>query len=168
MGGLTLPLNDCTEAGVQGLHTCADPGGGGKGALAPPPHKILLPQIVRRGPRGPCPPPPGGDKRALAPPLTKSWIRLCHSEEFFPPLASEKVVGLSPPTHTHTLLRVGGGAKAPSAPPRLRHPCIGLCSGVDPGEGRHGSPPPPPAPLNLKRAHAHDAHSWTPPPRLGL
>ena len=28
-------------------------GGGGKGA----PHKILLPQIVRRGPRGPWPPP---------------------------------------------------------------------------------------------------------------
>ena len=39
VGGLTLPLNDCTEAGVQGLH----------------------------------------------------------SEEFFSPLASEKVVGLSPP-----------------------------------------------------------------------
>ena len=39
VGGLTLPLNDCTEAGVQGLH----------------------------------------------------------SEEFLFPLASEKVVGLSPP-----------------------------------------------------------------------
>ena len=52
--------------------------GGAKGALAPPPpHKILLPQIVRRGPRGPWPPPPRGAKRALAPPLTKSWIRLC-------------------------------------------------------------------------------------------
>ena len=53
VGGLTLPLNDCTEAGVQGLH----------------------------------------------------------SEEFFCPLASEKVVGLSPPTSQ------SGGAKAPSAPP---------------------------------------------------
>ena len=53
VGGLTLPLNDCTEAGVQGLH----------------------------------------------------------SEDFFPPLASEKVVGLSPPTPQ------SGGAKAPSAPP---------------------------------------------------
>ena len=53
VGGLTLPLNDCTEAGVQGLH----------------------------------------------------------SEGFFPPLASEKVVGLSPPTPQ------SGGAKAPSAPP---------------------------------------------------
>ena len=53
VGGLTLPLNDCTEAGVQGLH----------------------------------------------------------SEEFFSPLASEKVVGLSPPTPQ------SGGAKAPSAPP---------------------------------------------------
>ena len=32
--------------------------GGGKGALPPPPQKkILLPQIVRRGPRRPCPPP---------------------------------------------------------------------------------------------------------------
>ena len=46
VGGLTLPLNDCSEAGVQGLH----------------------------------------------------------SEEFFSPLASEKVVGLSPPP----LLKVGG------------------------------------------------------------
>ena len=53
VGGLTLPLNDCTEAGVQGLH----------------------------------------------------------SEEFFSPLASEKVVWLSPPTPQ------SGGAKAPSAPP---------------------------------------------------
>ena len=53
VGGLTLPLNDCTEAGVQGLH----------------------------------------------------------SEEFVCPLASEKVVGLSPPTSQ------SGGAKAPSAPP---------------------------------------------------
>ena len=49
--------------------------GGGKGALAPPPHKILLPQIVRRGPRGPCPP-PGGPRGPCPPPLTKSWIRL--------------------------------------------------------------------------------------------
>ena len=48
VGGLTLPLNDCTEAGVHGLH----------------------------------------------------------SEEFFSPLASEKVVGLSPPP---TLRSVGGG-----------------------------------------------------------
>ena len=50
---------------------------GAKGALAPPPppHKILLPQIVRRGPRGPCPPPRG--PRGHWPPLTKSWIRLC-------------------------------------------------------------------------------------------
>ena len=47
VGGLTLPLNGCTEAGVQGLH----------------------------------------------------------SEESFPPLASEKVVGLTHPP----LLRVGGG-----------------------------------------------------------
>ena len=41
----------------QFLEACADPGGGAKGALPPPPpHKILLPQIVRRGPRGPWPP----------------------------------------------------------------------------------------------------------------
>ena len=53
VGGLTLPLNDCTEAGVQGLH----------------------------------------------------------SEEFLFPLASEKVVGLSPPTPQ------SGWAEAPSAPP---------------------------------------------------
>ena len=57
VGGLTLRLNDCTEAGVQGLH----------------------------------------------------------SEEFFSPLASEKVVGLSPPPHSSEW--GGGGAKAPSAPP---------------------------------------------------
>ena len=45
--------------------------GGAKGALAPPPpHKILLPQIVRRGPRGPWPPPPGGQE-GLGPPPYK-------------------------------------------------------------------------------------------------
>ena len=39
---------------------------------------------------------------------------------FFPPLASEKVVGLSPPPPNSS---EGGGAKNPSAPPpRLRHP----------------------------------------------
>ena len=68
VGGLTLPLNDCTEAGVQGLH----------------------------------------------------------SEEFFSPLASEKVVGLSPPPppHPHPLLRVGG-LKPPQLP-RLRHPWLSI------------------------------------------
>ena len=55
VGGLTLPLNDCTEAGVQGLH----------------------------------------------------------SEEFLFPLASEKVVGLSPPPPTPQ----SGWAESPSAPP---------------------------------------------------
>ena len=47
---------------------CADPGGGGaRGPCPPPPpHKILLPQIVRRGPRGPCPPPP---YKILDPPM---------------------------------------------------------------------------------------------------
>ena len=45
--------------------------GGAKGALAPPPpNKILLPQIVRRGPRGPWPPPPGGQE-GLGPPPYK-------------------------------------------------------------------------------------------------
>ena len=44
--------------------------GGAKGALAPPPppHKILLPQIVRRGPRGPWPP-PRGPRGPWPPPL---------------------------------------------------------------------------------------------------
>ena len=46
--------------------------GGPRGPWRPPPQKkILFPQIVRRGPRGPCPPPPPpppGAKRALAPP----------------------------------------------------------------------------------------------------
>ena len=42
--------------------------GGAKGALAPPPSpQNIAPQIVRRGPRGPCPPPPGGQE-GLAPP----------------------------------------------------------------------------------------------------
>ena len=56
-------------------------GGGGQGGLGPPPHKKLLPQIVRRGSRG--------AKRALAPPpLTKSWIRLC-KVIFFPDEGTE-------------------------------------------------------------------------------
>ena len=67
VGGLTLPLNDCTEAGVQGLH----------------------------------------------------------SEEFLFPLASEKVVGLSPPTPQ------SGGAKAPSAPPGSATPERRYVSRVD-------------------------------------
>ena len=43
---------------------------GGHGGLGPPPppHKILLPQIVRRGPRGPCPP-PRGPRGPWPPPL---------------------------------------------------------------------------------------------------
>ena len=43
-------------------------GGGARGPWPPPPpHKILLPQIVRRGPRGPCPP-PGGQEGPPPPP----------------------------------------------------------------------------------------------------
>ena len=52
------PFSSKTTRIFGTLWTCADPGGG-QGGLGPPPppHKILLPQIVRRGPRGPWPPP---------------------------------------------------------------------------------------------------------------
>ena len=46
-------------------------GGGPRGPWPPPPHKKLLPQIVRRRSRG------GGSRGPWPPPLTKSWIRLC-------------------------------------------------------------------------------------------
>ena len=72
VGGLTLPLNDCTEAGVQGLH----------------------------------------------------------SEEFLFPLASEKVVGLSPPTPQ------SGWAEAPSAPPGSATPAHRNRL-IDPGPPRY-------------------------------
>ena len=85
VGGLTLPLNDCTEAGVQGLH----------------------------------------------------------SEEFFFPLASEKVVGLSSPTPQSG----GGGANAPSAPP--------------PGSATPGPHSAPPQQLDIMYFQ-----SWRKPPEM--
>ena len=48
-------------------------GGGPRGPCPPPPHKIVLPQIVRRGSRGAkraLPPPPGGQE-GLGPPPYK-------------------------------------------------------------------------------------------------
>ena len=46
--------------------------GGDQGGLGPPPHKKLLPQIVKRGSRGAkmalAPPPPPGDQEGLGPP----------------------------------------------------------------------------------------------------
>ena len=60
-----------------------------QGGPRPPPHKKLLPQIVRRGSRGAkrALPPPGGQDGLAPPPLTKSWIRLCLSPLFsFPAL----------------------------------------------------------------------------------
>ena len=69
--------------------------GGAKGALAPPPHKKLLPQIVRRGSRG--------GQEGLGPPPPPYKI-------------------LDPPVLVgHFILWGekwgGGGARAPSAPP---------------------------------------------------
>ena len=52
--------------GLKGLYHARIQGGGAKGALAPPPQNIA-PQIVRRGPRGPCPP-PGGPRGPWPPP----------------------------------------------------------------------------------------------------
>ena len=99
VGGLTLPLNDCTEAGVQGLHseefhdfTCSE-------------MHMLVVSIVR-------------NIMILHALRCTFWCNSTLSLSlktypcFFPPLASEKVVGLSPPPTPQS-----GGAKAPSAPP---------------------------------------------------
>ena len=55
----------------MGVLSCADPGGGVKGALPPPPpQNIAPPNSEARAKRALAPPPPpgGGAKRALAPP----------------------------------------------------------------------------------------------------